>query len=205
MNVLLIDDHPLFRSGITAVINELDDEVRCVEAEGIEEGLSLLREGGTFTIILLDLALPGLDGMDGIALLRDAAPATPIVVLSATENAVTIRQAINRGAKGYIPKSSGKDIILNALRLVLSGGVYLPAKILLTEVSITSNPGSLTPRQVDVLQLLAQGKSNKEVADKLKLTENTVRTHVAAILKRLGVKNRTEAGVAAVAQGLLRD
>ena len=151
------------------------------------------------------VALPGLDGMDGIALLRDAAPATPIVVLSATENAVTIRQAINRGAKGYIPKSSGKDIILNALRLVLSGGVYLPAKILLTEVSITSNPGSLTPRQVDVLQLLAQGKSNKEVADKLKLTENTVRTHVAAILKRLGVKNRTEAGVAAVAQGLLRD
>jgi len=205
MDILLIDDHPLFRSGIAAVINELDSVVRCVEAAEIEEALARLGEGGSYSIILLDLALPGLDGMDGMALLRDVAPATPIVVLSATENAVTIRQAINNGAKGYIPKSSGKDIILNALRLVLSGGVYLPANILQSESGAIANPDELTSRQADVLKLLAQGKSNKEIASSLELTENTVRTHVAAILKRLGVKNRTEAGVAAVAQGLLRD
>lgn len=205
MNILLIDDHPLFRSGIAAVVNELDDKVRFVEAEDVKEGLALLKEGKGYSIILLDLALPGLDGMDGIALLRHAAPATPIVVLSATENTVTIRQAITRGAKGYIPKSSGKNIMLNALRLVLSGGVYLPANILQTDGAVSSNSDSLTPRQADVIQLLAQGRSNKEIADKLELTENTVRTHVAAILKRLGVKNRTEAGVTALAQGLLRD
>jgi len=205
MNILLIDDHPLFRDGITGVIRQLGDDVQCIEASDCEAALARLGRGEQYSLILLDLALPGLDGMDGFALLQDAAPATPIVVISATENAVTIRQAIRLGAKGYIPKSSGKEVILNALRLVLSGDVYLPGHILQLDAPGDSTIDDLTPRQFDVLKLLAQGQSNKEIGSRLNLTENTVRTHVAAILKRLGVKNRTEAGVAAVSQGLLRD
>jgi len=205
MKILLIDDHPLFRDGIAAVIRQLDDNVNCVEAESCEESLQRLGDGERYSIILLDLALPGLDGMDGIALLRNAAPTTPIVIISATENTVTIRQAIALGAKGYIPKSSGKELILQALRLVLSGGVYLPTHFIQTNDLPSSDTDGLTQRQTDVLKLLAQGHSNKEIGNRLDLTENTVRTHVAAILKRLGVKNRTEAGVAAVSQGLLRD
>ena len=207
MNILLIDDHPLFRSGIVPVVRELAESVRCAEADSCEEALELMGPGTDFALILLDLALPGMDGMEGMAKLRDAAPATPIVVLSATETPAKIKQAIEAGAKGYIPKSAGREIILNALRLVLSGGVYLPTTIMHGDVATKPRDAvegdGLTPRQGEVLRLLAEGKSNKEIADALELAENTVRTHVAAILKRLGVKNRTEAGFAAVTLGLL--
>lgn len=207
MNILLIDDHPLFRAGIAAVVSDLAEAVQCTEVGNCEAALRLIKRGAEFDLVLLDLNLPGMDGMTGITILRDAMPATPIVILSATENAAKIRQAIGVGAKGYIPKSSGRDIILGALRLVLSGGVYLPINLIQApaesvQAGADAGGSGLTPRQLDVLRLVARGKSNKEIAYTLGLAENTVRVHVAAILKYLDVKNRTEAGYAATHRGL---
>ena len=207
MNIILIEDHPLFRAGIAAVIEELATPTYCTEVSNCEEALRLIKTGTGFELILLDLNLPGMDGMTGITILRDAAPATPIVILSATENTTKIKQAINAGAKGYIPKSSSRDIILGALRLVLSGGIYLPVNLIQPSTmngNSDANVGAdgLTLRQHDVLRLVVRGKSNKEIAYELGMAENTVRVHVAAILKYLEVKNRTEAGYAAINRGL---
>ncbi len=204
MRLLVIDDHPLFRSGIADVLRDLGDAITVTEVDSCEEALGILQADSEFTLILLDLNLPGMDGMTGLSKLRDVAPATPIVVLSASENTAKIKQAINSGAKGYIPKSANREIILNALRLVLSGGVYLPVNIMDVPIPAgSSEEQPLTPRQRDVLRWLARGKSNKEIAALLGMAENTVRVHVAAILKYLGVKNRTEAGYAATRRGLI--
>jgi DNA-binding NarL/FixJ family response regulator len=203
VRILMVDDHPLFRSGIAGVIADLAATVETTEASSCEKALGLLAAGREFALILLDLNLPGMDGMTGLARLRDAAPATPVVVLSATEDSRKIKQAIAAGAKGYVPKSAGRDILLNALRLVLSGGVYLPINIM--ESPAPASIEQLTPRQREVLQWLVRGKSNKEIADLLGMAENTVRVHVAAILRYLDVKNRTEAGYAATRRGLLAE
>ena len=205
MRILVVDDHPLFRSGIAGVIAELAATVETTEASSCEKALGLLAAGREFALILLDLNLPGMDGMTGLARLRDAAPATPVVVLSATEDSRKIKQAIAAGAKGYVPKSAGRDILLNALRLVLSGGVYLPINIMESPPPASTATEQLTPRQREVLQWLVRGKSNKEIADLLGMAENTVRVHVAAIFRYLDVKNRTEAGYAATRRGLLAE
>lgn len=210
MQVLLVDDHPLFRAGIAMVVNELADSIQCHEVSSCEDALSLTDGGRQFELILLDLNLPGMDGLTGLVKLRASTPATPIVMLSSTENAAKIKLAITAGAQGYIPKSSNRDIILNALRLVLSGGIYLPIN-LVHEVpgantgNSDSNTGGLTARQHEVLALLVRGNSNKEIAYRLGMAENTVRVHVVAILKFLEVKNRTEAGYAAMNRGLIAD
>jgi DNA-binding NarL/FixJ family response regulator len=204
VRILVVDDHPLFRSGIAGVIADLAAAVETTEASSCEKALGLLAAGREFALILLDLNLPGMDGMTGLARLRDAAPATPVVVLSATEDSRKIKQAIAAGAKGYVPKSAGRDILLNALRLVLSGGVYLPINIMESPAP-AATAEQLTPRQRDVLQWLVRGKSNKEIADLLGMAENTVRVHVAAIFRYLDVKNRTEAGYAATRRGLLAE
>lgn len=206
MHILLVDDHPLFRSGILAVIAELGATVQPSEVSSCEEALAAIDAGSDFALILLDLNLPGMDGMTGLSKLRDATPATPIVVLSASENTAKIKQAISAGAKGYIPKSASREIILNALKLVLSGGVYLPMNIMMEAPSPTrTDAEQLTPRQREVLKWLVRGKSNKEIANELGMAENTVRVHVAAILKCLDVKNRTEAGFAATNRGLVEE
>lgn len=205
VQVLLIDDHPLFRSGIGSVIDELSAAVQITEASSCEEALALIARGADFGLILLDLNLPAMDGMTGLAKLRDATPATPVVVLSASEDSRKIKQAIGAGAKGYIPKSAGREIILNALRLVLSGGVYLPINIMESPAPYSTDAEQLTPRQREVLVWLVRGKSNKEIADLLGMAENTVRVHVAAILRHLDVKNRTEAGFAAISRGLIAE
>lgn len=202
MHVLLIDDHPLFRSGIGAVVDELCAGARTTEASSCEEALVLIAAGAEFGLILLDLNLPAMDGMTGLTRLRDATPATPVVVLSASEDVRKIKHALNAGAKGYIPKSAGRELILNALRLVLAGGIYVPVNLISPQPA-AADDGQLTPRQRDVLRWLVRGKSNKEIADVLGMAENTVRVHVAAILRYLGVRNRTEAGFAATRRGLI--
>lgn len=203
--ILLIDDHPLFRSGIATVVAELAASVSSTEVGSCEEALRLIDAGEQFELILLDLSLPSLNGMAGLTRLRQAAPATPVVILSATEDADKIKQAIRAGAKGYIPKSAGRESILNALKLVLSGGVFLPINIVMEAPAPAGGEGDsqLTPRQREVLQQMVRGKSNKEIADLLEMAENTVRVHVAAILKYLGAKNRAEAGFMATRRGLL--
>lgn len=208
MKVLMIDDHPLFIEGMQGVLRRLDDTVVIMSSGNCEEALALTADDDDIDLVLLDLNLPGISGLDGMHQLRQQLPATPIVLLSASEDRNKVLRAIELGAKGYIPKSSNSEIIITALQLVLSGGVYLPMAVLDTVYSLqakTSNADghTLTQRQVDVLQLLAEGHRNKTIAKQLNMAENTVRVHVSAILRFLGVSNRTEAGLTASRMGLL--
>ena len=208
MKILLVDDHPLFIEGIRTVLQRLNDDVVIQAAGSCEEALELAAEDDDIDLLLLDLNLPGVSGLDGLVELRHQLPATPIVLLSASEDRNKVLRAIELGAKGYIPKSSSPDIIITALQLVLSGGVYLPMAVLDTVNSsqlktCNADGQTLTPRQVEVLSLVAEGLSNKAIANRLSMAENTVRVHVSAILRFLDVTNRTEAGVAASRMGLL--
>ena len=218
MQILSVDDHPLFREAVKSVLEQLSQEqTQIIEASSCEEALELCETFPDLDLIVLDFELPGMDGLAGLCQLRDCQPATPIVMISASEDRSTIMQAIEQGAKGFIPKSSSADVMLNALQLVLAGAVYLPMAVMDVPSSNNSNSNQtatsqkvtatnnfkLTPKQMEVLQVLAKGKSNKEIANHLGMAENTVRVHVRAILSFLGVANRTEAGYAASQNGLL--
>lgn len=210
MNILLIDDHPLFLEGIRGVLLKLDGEVSIQTCGSCEEALALTENDDDMDLVLLDLNLPGMSGLEGLQQLRHQLPASPIVMLSASEDRNKVMRAIELGAKGFIPKSSTPDIIITALKLVLSGGVYLPMAVLDTVNSPEAKTGNadgqtLTSRQVEVLKLLAEGHSNKLIAKHLSMAENTVRVHVSAILRFLDVSNRTEAGLAASRMGLLAE
>ena len=210
MKILLVDDHPLFIEGIRGVLQRLDDNLAIQTAGSCEEAIERTAEDDDVDLLLLDLNLPGVSGLDGLVELRHQLPATPIVLISASEDRNKVLRAIELGAKGYIPKSSTPDIIITALQLVLSGGVYLPMAVLDTVNSsqlktCNADGQTLTPRQVEVLGLVAEGLSNKAIANRLSMAENTVRVHISAILRFLDVTNRTEAGVAAARMGLLQE
>lgn len=207
MKILIADDHALFREGLRYVLARLgDDEVEVFQAKDGAEALALVAGHPDLDLILLDLAMPGMDGFAGLRALRARIPSVPVVILAASEEPADIRLALDGGAMGFIPKSSTSEVMLTALRLVLAGGVYLPPAFL--ERSRTGKGGivsatptleklGLTARQFDVLRLLGQGKSNKEIAQALALAEGTVKLHVSAILKALDAVNRTQAVVAA--------
>lgn len=209
MNILLIDDHPLFCDGLKGILVELDRSPVIRVVGSCEEALELVQSLDEIDLLLLDLNLPGMNGLEGMQQIRHQMPATPIVILSASEDRDKVLRAIELGAKGYIPKSSSSEIILNALRLVLSGGVYLPMAALDTvnthHVTVSKDEQTLTPRQLAVLKLLANGHTNKAIGKILDMAENTVRVHVSAILHVLDVTNRTEASVAARRLGVLID
>ena len=182
----------------------LADEVAILEAKDSAEALATVGATPDLDLVLLDLAMPGMDGLAGLRTLRARRPALPVVILSASEEALDVRRAIESGAMGFIPKASSSGVMLGALRLVLSGGVYLPPAYLersragMTPITAPSaDTLGLTARQHDVLRLLGQGQSNKEIARVLGLAEGTVKLHISAILRALGVANRTRAVVAA--------
>jgi two-component system, NarL family, nitrate/nitrite response regulator NarL len=209
MNVLLIDDHPLFRQGLRSLIERMDTRARIIEADSCEAALAM-GEGNDpgFDLILLDLALPGINGLDGISRFRARFSTTPVVVISATFDAMRVKQAIDRGAQGFIPKSTPPDVLMSALRLIFSGGVYVPPSVMQDGLGAQDSGRdflvpNLTSAQTRVLQLLALGQSNKAIGNALDISDNTVRAHVSAILRALNVTNRTEAVHIAVELGLL--
>lgn len=214
MKILIADDHELFRDGLRHVLEQLGAGLTIVEASDFPQALDLARSEENIDIVLLDLAMPGMTWNDGLQALRDALPeGVPLIVLSASDDRRHVLQAVNMGAAGFIPKTSSSRVMLSALKLVLSGGVYLPPALLDQSSHGSSDLGMggltnensisfLTPRQREVLALLGQGKSNKEIARVLHLAEGTVKLHVTAILKALNVNNRTRAVVAASQMGL---
>jgi len=198
MKILIIDDHSLFREGLCYVLDSLDEQVDIIEASNYERALDCLSNNPDLDLVLLDLNMPGIDGFKTLESCTEHYPATPVVILSASTQNSDVQRALHLGAVGYIPKDTSSEIMLNALRLVLSGGIYIP-----TEISQQNNDSSistLTPRQKDVLALLVEGESNKVIAAKLALAEATVKMHVTAILKSLGVTNRTQAAIVAKKQ-----
>ena len=212
LRLLVVDDHPLFRVGLWHLLNQLADNIEIVEASNVDQAKSQLVDGTDFDIVLVDLLMPGMEGFENLKEICQMVAQTPVVVVSVKERAEDVRGAIDAGAMGYIPKSSSPQVLVQALKLVLSGGVYLPPHLLgvthavsdaWTEAREPAEPafsgplGRLTPRQRQVLSLLAEGKSNKEIASELGLAAGTVKIHVSSIFKALNVNNRTLAVIAA--------
>lgn len=211
MRVLLADDHPLFREGVKPVLARLEEGVELIEATDFPTAFEAMHQAnaldGGVDLALLDLYMPGMDGMAGVAGFRTTFPEVPLVVLSAAEERDQIETLLGAGAMGYITKSSPSEVILSALRLVLAGGVYVPPT-LLDHAPHAQYPHAapvhtrLTARQANIMRELAKGLSNREIADVLHITEGTVKVHLASIFKLLGVTNRTEALLTAQKMGL---
>ncbi len=211
LKILLADDHDLVREGLKITLAELPVPVTPVEAASATEVMQALASHPDTHLIILDLHMPDATDLELLTDLCDAYPAIPVVVVSAEENPRVMQRAIDRGAAGFIPKSSANSVLVSALQLVLSGGVYIPSDILNNEpASATASgntgyargPFNLTERQSDVLALLAGGHSNKTIAKQLGLSEHTIKIHITAILRTLGVSNRTEAAIVCREHGL---
>ncbi|WP_207478459.1 LuxR C-terminal-related transcriptional regulator [Arenibaculum pallidiluteum] len=205
MRILIGDDHMLFREGLRRLLEQLSPDASFVDASTFDEVRDIVDAGGAFDLILIDLQMPGWPGFSGIEQLCHAAGDTPVVVISASESQSDVRAALDNGASGYIPKSSSVKIMLSALHLVLAGGIYLPPSVIsadtaaaaAVETEAARGAHTLTQRQWEVLNCLREGKSNKQIAYELGLSEGTVKIHVTAIFKSLGVKNRTQAVIVA--------
>ena len=210
MKVLLVDDHVLIRDALRGVLRELADDAVVLEASDSHQAMRLIEAHPDLHLILLDLNLPDRDGFAVLADLRKRYAAISLVVLSAFHERENVVRALDLGALGFIPKSAPRDVMVNALRLVFAGGIYIPPEALgrpqSKEQPIKARPMSpadlgFTERQMEVLALMMLGKSNKAISRTLDVAEPTVKHHVTAILKALKVANRTEAVIAVGALG----
>ncbi|TCK08951.1 response regulator [Marinobacterium mangrovicola] len=204
--ILIADDHPLFREAIINVIQSGFPGSETIETEDLETALQLATEDDDLDLVLLDLNMPGMHGLNGLISLRNEAPTVPVVIVSAEDDKQIVLQAITCGAVGFISKSSPRPQMTDALQQILNGNVYLPSDIIRSASSDNrrqrrmSEPqippemlNSLTRRQLLVLERMAQGESNKQIAYNLSIAETTVKAHVSAILRKLGVHNRVQA------------
>jgi DNA-binding NarL/FixJ family response regulator len=206
MKILLLDDHALIRDALRGVVWELAPEATVLEAADSSQAMRLIEAHPDLHLILLDLNLPDRDGFAVLADLRRRHATISLVVLSASQDRDSILRAIDLGALGFIPKSSPRDVMVNALRLIFSGGIYIPPEALARAETRDAKPAAqqprspadlgLTGRQVEVLALMMEGKSNKAISRTLDVAEPTVKHHVTAVLKALNVTNRTEAVIA---------
>ena len=198
MKILIVDDHPLIQEALQHVLAALDPALELIQAQDASEAHAALSREPDTDLILLDLALPDSDGFELLGDLRREWPGMPVLVLSATHDRSTVEHALDLGAMGFIPKTANTRVLLEALRLVLSGGVYLPSESGRANGGIrpraVTRPDQLglTLRQADVLKLLVQGKPNKLICRDLRLSEGTVKVHVSAILRALNVRTRTQ-------------
>ncbi len=207
LKLLVIEDHALVREGRVQTLRQLDAQVTVMEAADCESGCAILSDADDFDLVMLDLALPGIDGLTCLNLLRQRYPALPVVIVSAYDDAHTVNRALKAGAAGFVPKAYSGGKLLDALRNVLDGVIFVPEASLPSHngVGIAMPPSGkgvspaeagLTERQADVLGLMVKGRSNREIAELLGLSEGTVKIHITAIFKALGVSSRTQALVA---------
>jgi DNA-binding NarL/FixJ family response regulator len=203
IRVLIVDDHPIVREGVTAVLQREPDLVVVGAASGIDEGLRLLAETGP-DVVLLDLKMPGGAGADSVARFAHERPA--VLVFTAHDSDAEVFTAIRGGARGYLLKGAPAGEIAHAIRQVHAGESYLSPRIAATLVRDAARPGAagtLTPRERGVLRLVAAGLSNRQIAGALSISERTVKFHVTAIFNKLGADNRAQAVAMAAARGLL--
>ncbi len=201
--IIIADDHPLFRSALMSGVSMEFEGCQIIEVDSCSSLQESVNKHCDCDLILLDLCMPGVHGFSGLIFLRAQFPDIPVVIISGTEDVDTIRQAIDYGAVGYIPKSSPLLEIVSAIRMVLDGRLYLPADMV--EDVKKANPerdefavclGNLTPKQFTVLSYMAEGMLNKQIAAEIKVSEATVKAHVTAILNKLNVSSRTQAVIA---------
>ncbi len=208
--IVIADDHPLYREALNAMFaRDGDLEVRA-SVDNLDSALDAIAEGGV-ALALLDLDMPGMNGVTGVGKIRERHPDTRIAVISGMLSAGKIREVLAAGACGYVPKTFDPAMILAAVRLMLSGAIYVPPDVL-TDVAAgaggrdgraPNGPANLTPRELEVLGMLAKGSANKEIARAIGVAEVTVKLHTRRILEKLGVRNRAAAAALAVSRGLV--
>jgi len=212
MKFLVVDDHPVLREGLAALIRQVGVDTCVLQARDAAEALDLLDRTEDIELVIVDLVMPGMGGLDAIGEFGRRRPEMPVIVLSSSEDPQDARRALARGALGYVPKSANPNTLLAAIRLVLNGELYIPALVLNEDgghtqrsrpEDATPQTGQLTERQIDVLRLVSEGQSNKAIAHALDLSENTVKVHVSAIFKALQVVNRTQAASAGRERGMI--
>ncbi|KVL35773.1 LuxR family transcriptional regulator [Burkholderia territorii] len=213
MKILIVDDHPVLRDGVAALLCQNDEDLTVAQVGNADEAMQILGQDSEVDAVVLDLRMPGMNGLEAISTIAGIRPEVQIIVLSTSEDPGDVRAAFARGALGYVPKSAGPHTVLSAIKMVLNGERYVPPLVLDELLSPSADDsrnlapspagGLLTQRQIEVLRYLADGVPNKVIADKLDLSEKTVKAHVTAIFRALNVLNRTQAAAAARKAGLL--
>jgi DNA-binding NarL/FixJ family response regulator len=196
LNILIVDDHAVVREGVAAVLRQELGQPTIFHAADVGVALAIAAEHSDLDLVLLDLSMPGVSGMGALKVFGARHEAIPVIVLSSSEDEADVRGAIAHGALGYVAKSAKPATLLAAVRLVLSGEIYVPSFMAhgdAVEPECPDRLATLTQRQRDVLQLVAGDASNKEIAYRLKISEKTVKAHLTAIFRALNVTNRNEA------------
>jgi DNA-binding NarL/FixJ family response regulator len=208
--ILVVDDHPLMAEALGTAMRTLDRATQVETAGNLKSAIAQATEA-SFDLCLLDLGLPDCSGLEALERMRQSLPALPVVVVSGSDDPSHVLKALDLGAMGYIPKTSPRDVLLGAVRLVASGGIYVPVQALTAREAAVAAPAAPQPdlgmsaRQREVLDLLLKGLPNKLIARKLDISENTAKIHVSAVLRALGVASRTQALIAASRLGLRLD
>lgn len=201
--IVIADDHPLFRDALRLAVSQTVVDGEIAEADSFDALCTRLRAAPDIDLVLLDLNMPGMNGLSGLLYLRAEFAAVPIVVVSANENPRVVRRALDLGAVGYIPKSAAATAIRDAIGALLAGGAWLPPALgarlpdSAGDAALVALLNTLTPQQSRVLMLLSEGLPNKQIAHAMQVTEATIKAHVSAILHKLGVDNRTQAVIVA--------
>lgn len=198
MKILLVDDHALFRDGLKLLLRELEDDVSVIEASDLNSAFDALFQHPDTDFMLLDLNFPGQDGIAILEAMAESYPTVPVAILSASTEQEDVNKVMKRSAMGYIYKHSASTVILGAIRLMLAGGLYTPPRI--EQANESKNRAlakALTNRQIEVLTFLVEGYSNKHISTELGIAEATIKMHITAIFRVLGVTNRTQAALAA--------
>lgn len=194
MRVLVADDHELFLKGLEFILRDSYPDIELVFAHNYAEIFTLLESDRRFDLLMTDLAMPKGKWQEALPHIHMLLPSTPIIILSAVFDKEIVQKTMDIGVSGYIPKTSPNAVIISALNLVMAGGMYIPPELLSNQPEQSAEASHiLTPRQIDVIRAVAEGKSNKQIAYELGLSEGTVKLHVTAILKLLNVNNRTGA------------
>lgn len=208
--ICIADDHPLFRGALYQAVHLAINDAQLLEADSIDSLTHLLGDHPEVDLLLLDLKMPGANGFEGLAYLRGQYPDLPVVVVSASEDPAIINQVLRLGALGFIPKSVPMKELVSALNTVIGGDNWVPEGISLQPEPVdgsdlASRLASLTPQQYKVLIMLRDGSLNKQIAWELNVSEATIKAHITAIFRKLGVKNRTQAVIALQQLGIKDD
>jgi DNA-binding NarL/FixJ family response regulator len=212
MKILVVDDHPIYRKGLVALLDQMEPDAVLLQANDAAQALVVIAEHDDLDVVILDLLIPGMDGLRAIAEFGQIRPELPVIILSSSENPADVRSALANGALGYVPKSAAEHTLLSAIRVVLNGDVYVPPFVMVETASTQSGALKtaarsdrpvLTDRQIEVLQRISAGQLNKIIAAELGLSEKTVKSHITAIFKALNVMNRSQAAAAGREAGLI--
>ena len=201
--IIIADDHPLFRAALRQAVNQAVEDVAIHEVDTIAALQDAVESNSDLDLVLLDLKMPGAHGFSGLAFMRGQYPGLPVVMVSGSEELPVIRKALDYGASGYIPKSSSLPAITSAIQVVLNGEIWLPDDVKSKVAQMESAPtdfseklATLTPQHFRVLGMLTEGMLNKQIAYDLDVSEATVKAHITALFRKLGVRNRTQAVIA---------